>query len=110
MMLQLKRSGRGYDTIICYPDGREVAYILAHHPTTWSDAEKIARDIVKACNCHDELLEALLDAEEALIGHEMNYEETCGRNRSYDQMEAEEAWSETIYKIREAIKKSGGEK
>ena len=58
----------------------------------------------------DALLDALLDAEEALIGHEMNYEETCGRNRSYDHMEEQEAWSETIYKIREAIKLAGGEK
>lgn len=108
-MWQLRRSGRCYDTIICYPDGREVAYILANHTTTWSDAEQIARDIVKACNCHDELLEALRDAEQELVVYEMNFEITHGRKRNFKQMEADGAWSETIYKIREAIKKAEGE-
>jgi hypothetical protein len=37
------------------------------------------------------------------------YAKLHGRKRYYDQMEAEEAWSETIYKIREAIKKAEGE-
>lgn len=56
------------------------------------------------------LLEACKEAEQELITFKMKDEKMFGRGRYYEQMEAEEAWSETVYKIREAVKLAGGEK
>lgn len=57
----------------------------------------------------DALIEALKIALDDLINNEFNDEWERGRCRSLDQMEEQEAWSKTIYEIREAIKKAGGE-
>lgn len=82
-------------------EGNWIADVWCEPPHASANARLIA--------AAPDLLEAIKVALEDLVNYELKDEEIRGRNRSYDHMEAEESWSETIYKIREAIKLAGGE-